>query len=377
MPIPIFIPRLNNNDDAVKLTNLFVEPGAAIKKADLLAEVETEKASFEIKAEVDGFVLRIDYTIGEMCDVRSALMWVGASMDEAIPSAPPSGNVSPSGRSSDHTPTLKALLLMNRYGLDAGPIPASGERLTAEDVEAYAQSRGLSTAKAASSLRPPEDLPFEPGRLQALSPQERGMMRTVVWHRDQAASAYMEMPYAPDEWDRVSTRFQEQHGLMMSPLLSLMAWQLSRLALKYPKLNATISGGQLYFYDDINVGFTIQSGEYLMMPVLHKAQSMDPLTFVEALGGLQRQAMKLRLKPEQASGATVAFTSMSRWGVSRHVPILPPHSSLMVAHSAPVQGQSILGACYDHRVLTGFDVARALRELLQPLDQLNPNHPKT
>jgi pyruvate/2-oxoglutarate dehydrogenase complex dihydrolipoamide acyltransferase (E2) component len=366
MPIPVFIPRINNNDDVVKLTTLSVEPGDAIKKADLLAEIQTDKASFEIEAEADGFVLRIDRTIGEMCDVGSILMWVGASRDEGIPAPSLAGSVPSSAGSPDRSPTMKALLLLNRYGFDAGTISASGDRLTAEEVEVYARSRGLSVARAAASHRPEDPQPNEPGRLQTMSPQERGMLRTVVWHREQAASGYIEMAYDPGEWDRVSAGFQEQHGLMISPLLSLMAWQLSRLALKYPKLNATISGGELYFYDNINVGFTIQTGEYLIMPVLREAQQMDALTFVESLGRLQRQAMKLSLKPEQVSGATVAFTSMSRWRVSRHVPILPPHTSLMIAHSAPVQGQSILGACYDHRVLTGFDVARALSELVKP-----------
>jgi pyruvate/2-oxoglutarate dehydrogenase complex dihydrolipoamide acyltransferase (E2) component len=363
MPVPVFIPRINNNDDIVKLTSLLVEPGAAIKKADLLAEIETDKANFEIEAETDGFVLRIDRTIGEMCDVGSTLLWVGASKDEIVPDA----SAATKALSSDRTPTIKALLLLNRYGLDAAAIPTTGERLSAEDVEAYARSRGLHAAKQATSHPAIQDAPpSEPGRLQAMSPQERGMSRTVAWHRDQAASGYIELPYDPSEWDRVSAGFQEQHGLMLSPLLSLMAWQLSRLAVKYPKLNATISGGELYFYDHVNVGFTIQSGEHLIMPVLREAQAMDAQAFVEALGGLQRQAMKLALKAEQVSGATVAFTSMARWGVSRHVPILPPQTSLMIAHSAPVQGQSILGACYDHRVLTGFDVARALRELVKP-----------
>ena len=97
---------------------------------------------------------------------------------------------------------------------------------------------------------------------------------------------------------------------------------------------------------------------------------MERPAFVETLGGLQRKAMKLELKPDEAAGATVSFTSMARWGVSRHTPILPPNTSFMVAHSSPFKGpegiSAVLGACYDHRVLTGFDVARALRELATP-----------
>jgi hypothetical protein len=67
------------------------------------------------------------------------------------------------------------------------------------------------------------------------------------------------------------------------------------------------------------------------------------------------------------SGATLAFTSRARWNVSRHVPILPPHTGLIVAHSAPRgSGRAVLGATYDHRLLSGFDAVKVLQALVQP-----------
>ena len=88
---------------------------------------------------------------------------------------------------------------------------------------------------------------------------------------------------------------------------------------------------------------------------------------IDSLGELQRRAIARRLRPEESGGATVAFSSMARWDVSRHIPILPPYTSLMVAHAAPRHsGMAVLGATYDHRVLSGFDVARLLQKLSQP-----------
>src|SRR5262249_1300554 len=69
----------------------------------------------------------------------------------------------------------------------------------------------------------------------------------------------------------------------------------------------------------------------------------------------------------ESSGATVSLSSMARWGVSRHTPILPPQTSLIVAHAASDRsGTAVLGATYDHRLLTGFDVVNVLRALAQP-----------
>jgi hypothetical protein len=66
------------------------------------------------------------------------------------------------------------------------------------------------------------------------------------------------------------------------------------------------------------------------------------------------------------TGATISFSSMARWHVTRHVPVLPPYTSLIVAHAAAVNGRGTLGATYDHRVLTGFDALSAIRALSVP-----------
>jgi hypothetical protein len=62
---------------------------------------------------------------------------------------------------------------------------------------------------------------------------------------------------------------------------------------------------------------------------------------------------------------------MARWNVSRHVPVLAPYTALMVAHSAPPKGgqSAVLGASYDHRILSGNDVAGVLQELTQPPEE--------
>jgi pyruvate/2-oxoglutarate dehydrogenase complex dihydrolipoamide acyltransferase (E2) component len=86
------------------------------------------------------------------------------------------------------------------------------------------------------------------------------------------------------------------------------------------------------------------------------------------LGEVQRRAMARRLQSDELQGATLGFSSMARWKVNRHVPILAPYTALMIAHAAPGRGAevAVLGATYDHRVLNGYDVASVLRELTQP-----------
>lgn len=342
MPTPIHTPRINNNDDQVRLAKVLVAIGAAVKPGDPILDVETDKATFTVESGQDGFLLAVNGKEGDMVEVGSILAWIGMSPDEIVEPITKNG-LSPQTRE----PTLKALLLLKQYGLSADEIPASGVRLTVDDVELYRTSRA--------------EPPSVPGRIVPFTPVERGMARTVEWHRDEAVPGYVELQYDPSSWDSYAKRFQERHQLLLSPLLALMAWRLARLAAEQPRINATASAEGAFVFDQVNLGFTVQADTSLYVVVVREAGRMEEADFVNELGKLQRAAMKHSLTIEQTSGATIGFTSMARWNVTRHIPVMLPETSLMVAHSV-----ATLGATYDHRLLTGFDVVQVLRALSSP-----------
>jgi pyruvate/2-oxoglutarate dehydrogenase complex dihydrolipoamide acyltransferase (E2) component len=145
-----------------------------------------------------------------------------------------------------------------------------------------------------------------------------------------------------------------------------MARRLVAIATSIPRINSTLVDDARYLYEGVNLGFTVQSGAGLYLVTVADAQNYDERAFVDRLNFLQRKAMKNRLEPSETTGATVSFTSMARWNVPRHQPILPPYTAMIVAHSAPRNGSAVLGATYDHRVLTGADVVAVLNQLKEP-----------
>jgi pyruvate/2-oxoglutarate dehydrogenase complex dihydrolipoamide acyltransferase (E2) component len=361
MPIPLLTPRINNNDDTVRLASVLVEIGAAVRRGDPVIDIETDKAVFTVEAEHDGYLLGVLAEQGATIAVGSILAWIGSSRDEPMPAASSqNGNATPKAEA-----TLKARLLLVKYHLDAADIPASGSSLSAADVERYIDLNGLRSRETAA-LAPTRRLPPAAGRTVDLNPIERGMLRTVEWHRAEAAAAYLEIAYDPSEWDGYAAEFQKSKGLLLSPLLSLFAWKLVRLAKAKPHINATIADGSKYVYDHVNLGFTVQAGARLYVVVTPEAEALTEPEFVDRLGAAQRAAMKNALDPAQTTGGTIAFSSMARWAVTRHVPLLVPHTALMVAHTAPQAGAATLGATYDHRVLSGWDVVQVLQSLSHP-----------
>lgn len=360
-------PRINNNDDSVRLVHVAVEVGAEVRNGDLVAEVETDKANYSVESEEAGFVLAICHKVGEELPVGSVLLWLGDSANETVS---PDGDGAP--KTAGTGASLKARLLLRQYNLDEGLIPRAGDRLTADDVERYVQSKNVTLPKAAAPDDPFDGLPAVSGKTQDLKPQERGMLRTVLWHRDCAVPGYVELPYDTRPWVEYAAAFQKSHRLMFDPLLSLLAFRLVGLSREHSLLNSTITGHSRYLYDHVNLGFMVQSGATLYMVVVQNAERMTEKEFVDKLTALQIAAMKKSLRSEETTGATLAFASMARWSIARHIPILPPHVSFIAAHvGAAADGSSHLGATYDHRILTGFDIAQLLWELSRPPDPPN------
>jgi pyruvate dehydrogenase E2 component (dihydrolipoyllysine-residue acetyltransferase) len=367
MPVPLRTPRINNNDDTVRLSQIVARPGASVRAGEQVAEIETDKATFTVEAEQDGYVLSVQGKEGDILEVGSILMWMGSSPDESVPAE----NAARPGASTVAVPSsLKASLLLQRYGLDASAVHATGPRLSAADVEAHVAQNGLQPvirSPLTASAAAPAPLPSVPGTLGRLSPEDRGMLRTVLWHRDEAVAGHVEIHYDPRPWAEYAAALQKSENLLLSPLLALMAWRLVQVAKEDPRLNSTIAGDRRYAYDRVNLGFTIQNRNTLYLAVVENAERLAAREFIDRLSELQRKAMKDSLRPQESSGSTIAFTSMARWKVSRHAPILPPHNSLIVAHTAPLSSEAaFLGATYDHRALSGGDVVRTLQKVGTP-----------
>jgi pyruvate dehydrogenase E2 component (dihydrolipoamide acetyltransferase) len=368
MATPIYVPRINNNDDEVKILAFDVAIGTQVIAEQIIGQVETDKAVLDVTAPVAGYVLGFVGHPEEVVKVGSVMLWLGETAEEAIPEAKTDAVGQTVPRSSPIT--AKARIMLVQHGLRAEQIAEIDGRITVEAVERYLSRHGLAGTKNDSRFpvanKTAETQPVVAGSAVDLTREEKGMAATVAWHRDFAVPGYIEIDYDLALWAEYSKRFQEERGLLMPPLLPLMAWRLVEVARETPRLNATFAGNKRYEYNPVNLGFTIQAGEALYLAVVRDAHQLDEFGFVNSLGDVLRRAAGHNLRESEASGATIGFSSMERWKVMRHIPILPPHTALMVAHAAGQGGRGVLGASYDHRVLNGGQVVAALKKLAQP-----------
>ncbi len=156
----VVIPRVNANDDQVKVVGLFKAVGDQVREGDLLAEIESTKATAEIIAELPGRVAAIEAAIGDYVDV-GALLFVLA--DEATGGEAPAA-CTPTER---HV-TAKARQLAEKLGVDLDQVPTADDgRVTADAVQAF----GKRSAKAS---------PTAIGRTEAVILGGRGHAAAVI-----------------------------------------------------------------------------------------------------------------------------------------------------------------------------------------------------
>src|SRR6185295_259634 len=251
MPTPLHTPRVNNNDDSVRLVKLLVKPGDAVRAGQLVAEVETDKANFTVESDRDGVVLEISKSLNDTIAVGSVLLWLGEHANEAVPAMAVGAAAVPVGGRGGAAPTLKAQQMLATHGLSASDVPASGERLTVADIEAFLAAR----AQPAAASGPPAPAGLAAGATRPLTPEERGMLRTVLWQRDEAVPGYVELAYDAAAWDRAAAEYQKREKLLLSPLLALMAHGLVRAAAADPRVNSTMVGDARHVYGAVNLGF--------------------------------------------------------------------------------------------------------------------------
>src|SRR6202165_3985828 len=136
MPNPLYVPRVNNNDDSVRVVELRVKVGEFVKRGQILGAVETDKAVLDVPAERDGYVLKILGRSGETASVGSVLLWLGEIAGEEVTEQAPAALVVGTAGKTER-PTAKAREMLRELDLAAAAIPAVGERLTVADIEAW------------------------------------------------------------------------------------------------------------------------------------------------------------------------------------------------------------------------------------------------
>ncbi|MGD0421565.1 MAG: 2-oxo acid dehydrogenase subunit E2 [Xanthobacteraceae bacterium] len=374
MSVAITMPALSDTMSNGRLVKWTKKVGDPVKKGDVVAEVETDKAVMEVEAFQDGYLsgpLAADGTeapigqvIGYISDDRKEVATTAAPSAAAPPvAAAPQPAKAPDAKAGNGKATAKA----------AAEAPSVSPVLAASMGSVRpAVLRRAHPAPVTPVVRPAPATPAAPvaqSAIQAGPPyriERTSSLREAVARNMIACAAtptFRVTALLPLEALAAAAKTRQQS------LTLLLARACARAIAAHPLFNAAYTPDGLARRERIDIGIAVDNGDGLITPVLRDAAGRTLAALAQDWNVLREKVKSRRIAPADYSGATFYLSDLGVFSVVEAFDsIIPPGAAaiLSVAASRP-QGASCTLAC-DHRVVFGADAARFFESLRQQLN---------
>jgi 2-oxoisovalerate dehydrogenase E2 component (dihydrolipoyl transacylase) len=356
------MPDLGEGLEEGEIVAWLVAEGARVELNQPLVEVETAKATVEIPSPHAGVVASLHGAVGDIVPVGSPLVTfdqvTGATGTTADPAGadrePPEGP-----EPARATPPVRKLA--KELGIDLAGVAGSGPagRITADDVHAATQG-----GPSAGTVSPasPRVVAAGPRAVIAANLERQAAIPQVTTFRTLDCTAL--------------EAFRAELGV--SPLPPIVA-ALCRTVESNPAINAWWDGDGVVARTEVHVGIAVDTERGLVVPVVRDAHALGIAALTSEIARLAGSARAGSLAPRELSGATIAVSNTGSYGSEAGTPILSPGASVTLAigviapRALVVDGQVVarpactLSCTFDHRVLDGATVGRALTDLVAEL----------
>ncbi len=394
--VDIKVPSPGESISEVRIARWLVKDGEVVNKDQVLGEIDSDKATLELSAEVAGqvqllakedqtvnvgdVVVRIDTSVKPLASGESA-SGKTAPPTSAAPAAKPSAQPDsrqPTTENRSATPVAKAML--DDKGVSADKVKGSGPngRITKSDVAAYVSGGVDAGAIALNGWGGKRDQ----SRVK-MSTLRKKVAERLVAVKNQTAMLTtfneVDMSAVMALRDKYKDKFKEQKGVGLG-FMSFFTKAVTEALRLFPQVNAHIDGEEMIMHDYADIGIAVSSPKGLMVPVIRNAEKMS---LAEIEGQIKELAVKARdgkLSIEEMTGGTFTITNGGVFGSMLSTPILnPPQSAILGMHNiverpVAVHGQVVIrpimyvALSYDHRIIDGKESVSFLMAVKQMIE---------
>jgi pyruvate dehydrogenase E2 component (dihydrolipoamide acetyltransferase) len=395
MATRIVMPRLGDFMTEGTIARWAKAPGERVQRGEVIAEIETEKLNYDLEATdsgvfhpavAEGAAAPVDGVIGYLlAEGEAPPQAAGPSAAHgAAPrqAAAPSRLVAPAAGEEVVPSTPGARKLAAQLGVDISKVTPTGPRgrVVEADVRAYAEQQkagAVAAPTAAQTPRPPPGLP-EPSKVAPL----KGMRKAIADNMRGSVASTAQLSFFIEvdvtEAMRLRRETSQASGVTISIAHVLMKACAEALR-RNPELNTILRDGNVFYFDDVNIGLAVALDEGLIVPVVRQADKKGLLQITREASELAARARDGKLSPDEVVGGT--FTISVLGTVDGFTPILNPGQSAILGAGRSVEkpvvrdGQVVaremmtLSLTVDHQVIDGAVAASFLRRLQQMVER--------
>ncbi len=371
------------NDTTLTVVQLNFPNAQQVEAGDIVLVFETSKTVYEVVAEVSGYIeyfaeVGKDYAVNEtVARIVSAVDQINTHPSQPGPTPRPGRN-SPLPEIELQGETLfskAAERLLVSAGLEKS-LFRSRDFVSKSDVESLSQPVPVTTLKKApgipalSPLVPAEADP-EKVSVQKLSASKRKEIEYLGGVQEGGLVSTLHTSF---KTSGLQVALNPSLRILKNSMLPLIIYEVSRLLVKYPLLNAYYHDGQVFMYRHVNPGFAIDSGKGLKVLKVQGAAEQSLQETESAIVALSELYLEDKLAVTDISEVTFTITDLTAESVTLFNPLINYRNSAILGISAPDQ---VLETCmvslaFDHRVTEGKLVSRFLGELVRRLESYLP-----
>ncbi|OUM36319.1 dihydrolipoamide succinyltransferase [Pseudomonas putida] len=368
------------------------KPGDAVKRDELIVDIETDKVVLEVLATADGVLGDIvkgegdtvlsDELLGSIVEGGAAAAPAAAAA-AAAPAAAPAAAAADAGE-DDPVAAPAARKLAEENGIDLATVAGTGKggRVTKEDVVAAVANKKSAPAAAPAAKPAAAAAPVVVAagdRTEKRVPMTR--LRAKIAERLVEAQSNMAMLTTFNEVDMTEVMalrskykdlFEKTHNGVRLGFMSFFVKAATEALKRFPAVNASIDGNDIVYHGFADVGVAVSSDRGLVVPVLRNAESMSLAEIENGIATFGKKARDGKLSIEEMTGGTFTITNGGTFGSMMSTPIVnPPQAAILGMHNIiqrpmAINGQVVirpmmyLALSYDHRLIDGKEAVTFL-----------------
>ena len=398
MSLEIKVPPVGESITEVVLSRWIKNDGDVVEMDEVIAELESDKATFELTAEqagtlktiaAEGDTLAIGAVVCKIEDGGAAPAKADAPKAEekavvaedktAAPVAEKSGESYATG-----TPSPAAGKILAEKGIDAAAVKGTGVdgRITKDDaVKAEAGKKPEAPKASAPIAVAPAGSRGE--RREKMSPLRRTVAKRLVAVKNETAmlTTFNEVNMKPimDLRGKYKDQFKEKFGVGLG-FMSFFTKAVTEALKDFPAVNGRIEGEELVYNDFADISIAVSAPKGLVVPVIRNAESMTLAQIEKSVLELALKARDSKLTIEEMTGGTFTITNGGVFGSMMSTPIInAPQSAILGMHNIverPVaeKGEVVIrpmmyvALSYDHRIIDGRESVGFLVRVKQLLE---------
>jgi 2-oxoglutarate dehydrogenase E2 component (dihydrolipoamide succinyltransferase) len=389
----IKVPSVGESITEVTLTKWLKQDGDSVDMDEVIAELESDKATFELPAESAG-ILNLVAKEGDTLEIGAVVATITGGVDvkaeseKPKPESPAAAQTEKSGVSyADKTPSPAAAKILAEKGIDPKDVNATGidGRITKEDAmkaEASKPKAESTPAKPVSASAPSASGARDERREKMTSLRKTIAKRLVSVKNETAMlTTFNEVNMAPimELRKKYKDQFKEKHGVGLG-FMSFFTKAVTEALKDFPAVGARIDGEELVYSNFADVSIAVSAPKGLVVPVIRNADSLSLAEIEKEVIRLALKARDGKLGIEEMTGGTFTITNGGVFGSMLSTPIInAPQSAILGMHNIVERpmaenGQVVIrpimyvALSYDHRVIDGRESVGFLVRVKQLLE---------